>query len=165
MLGVGVLAAVSGAIYSLRRARQPDGTAILRDARVTDLAGRPRSLLEWQGRTLVVNFWATWCEPCREEIPAFIQVRRNMLRSGVEFVGIAIDQAAKVSNFAQTLQIDYPLLLAAGGGIDLMRRLGNPSGGLPFTVIFDSKGSLAFRHLGALTRQKMETQLLGMVGT
>ena len=165
MLGIGVLAAVSGAIFSLRHPSEPDGMEILRDAQVTDLSGKPRSLLEWHGRTLVINFWATWCEPCREEIPAFVHTRRKMLGSGVEFVGIAIDQAAKVSNFAQLVRIDYPLLLATGNGIDLMRRLGNPSGSLPFTVIFDPKGNLGFRHLGVLTRQKIETQLLGMVHT
>ncbi len=163
VLGVGIAAAVSGAMLSSRLAREPDEVGILKEAHVTDLSGKRRSLLEWQGRILVLNFWATWCEPCREEIPAFMQVREKMLRSGVEFVGIAVDQANKVADFAQTVRINYPLLLAGGDGMNLMRRLGNPSGGLPFTVVFDQKCSVAFRNLGALSGPKIEAQLLSMV--
>ena len=92
-----------------------------------------------------------------------MQVREKMLRSGVEFVGIAVDQANKVADFAQTVRINYPLLLAGGDGMNLMRRLGNPSGGLPFTVVFDQKCSVAFRNLGALSGPKIEAQLLSMV--
>ena len=163
IFGIGLAAAASGAVLSWRLGSEPDEVAILREAQVTDLAGNRRNLLEWQGQILVVNFWATWCEPCREEIPAFVKVRQKMLRSGVEFVGIAIDQAAKVSLFAKSVQVDYPLLLAGGDGPDLMRKLGNPSGGLPFTVVFDQKGKITFRNLGALTGQKIEAHLLGMV--
>jgi thiol-disulfide isomerase/thioredoxin len=152
-------------MLSWRLGRESDEMVVLREALFIDLAGKRRDLLEWQGQVLVVNFWATWCEPCREEIPAFIRVRRKLLRSGVEFVGIAIDQAAKVSLFAKTVQIDYPLLLAGASGPDLMRKLGNPSGGLPFTVVLDQKGTIAFRNLGALTAAKIEAQLLRMVRT
>jgi thiol-disulfide isomerase/thioredoxin len=163
VLGIGLAAAASGALLSWRLGREPYEVAVLREAWVTDLAGKRRNLLQWQGQILVVNFWATWCEPCREEIPAFMQVRHKLLRSGVEFVGIAIDQAAKVALFARTVQIDYPLLLAGSDGLDLMRKLGNPSGGLPFTVVLDRKGTIAFRNLGALAGSKIEAQLLRMV--
>jgi thiol-disulfide isomerase/thioredoxin len=163
-LAVGVAAAASGAILSARLAREPDVAAILRDAQVTDLAGKQRNLGEWQGQVRVLNFWATWCEPCREEIPGFMQVREKLLRSGVEFVGIAIDQAAKVAHFAQTFKVSYPLLLAGAGGLDLMRKLGNPGGGLPFTVIVDQTGGVAFRNLGLLSKQTIEAKLLTLLG-
>ena len=163
VLGVGAAAAVAGALLSARFSREPDDVTTLRDASVTDLTGKRRSLLEWKGRVVVLNFWATWCEPCREEIPAFVQVRDKLLQSGVEFVGIAIDQAAKVAQFARAVRVSYPLLLADANGLDLMRKLGNPSGGLPFTVIIDRTGDLVFRNLGVVSRQKIEAQLLGMI--
>lgn len=160
MVGVGIAAAVSGAWFASRRGSTPEDASILAEAQVTDLTGKRRSLKEWQGRVLVLNFWATWCEPCREEIPAFMKVREKMFRSGVEFVGIAIDQAAKVAHFAKTVEVNYPLLLAGGDGLDLMRKLGNPSGGLPFTVVFDQAGRVSFRNLGALSGPKIEAQLV-----
>ena len=162
VIGLGLAAAASGALLSWRTSTEPDAEAILRAARVTDLAGNQQDLLKWKGQVLVLNFWATWCEPCREEIPAFGKVRRKLLPNGVEFVGIAIDNAAKVTKFAREMSIEYPLLLAGGDGLELMRKLGNPSGGLPFTVVMDRKSTVAFRHLGALTGEKIEAQLLGM---
>jgi thiol-disulfide isomerase/thioredoxin len=162
-MGIGLVAAASGAIVSWRVAREADQAATLRNAQVTDLDGKRRNLLEWRGQILVVNFWATWCEPCREEIPAFVKVRQKLFRSGIEFVGIAIDQAAKVSLFMKSIRVDYPLLLAGAEGLDLMRKLGNPSGGLPFTVVLDREGRVGFRNLGALTEERIEAQLLQML--
>jgi len=162
-LGLGAGAATAGALLSWRLGREPDEVTLLREALVTDLDGKRRSLLEWQGRVLVLNFWATWCDPCREEIPAFVRVRQKLRRSGVEFVGIAIDQAAKVAIFAKSVHIDYPLLLVGRDGLDLMRRLGNTSGALPFTVIVNQEGRIAFRSLGALTGPRIEEQLLQMM--
>jgi thiol-disulfide isomerase/thioredoxin len=134
------------------------GTA-LGAAHFTDLAGKPRSLAEWQGHVLVVNFWATWCAPCREEIPAFVAVRGKTQGSGVEFVGIAVDHAEKVVEFARKVHISYPVLLLDASGFSLIRALGNPSGGLPFTVFLDARGVIVDRHLGALTQQTLEERL------
>jgi thiol-disulfide isomerase/thioredoxin len=159
MLGVGVAAAVAGVVAGPWLANSPRDAEALRSARLADLTGKPRTLDEWRGRILVVNFWATWCPPCREEIPALVRARDKLLPSGVEFVGIAIDQVAKVKEFALTVHISYPLLMADASGLDLIRKLGNPSGGLPFTVVLDRKGSIAHRNLGAITQQKIEDQL------
>ena len=163
MLGVGVAAAVAGVVAGPWLASSPgDATPLLR-APLADLSGKPRTLGEWQGRILVVNFWATWCPPCREEIPALVRARDKMLASGVEFIGIAIDNVAKVVEFARNVHISYPLLIADASGLDLVRKLGNPSGGLPFTVVLDRKGGIAHRNLGAITEQKIEDQLRPMV--
>ena len=159
LLGVGLAAASAGMIFGPGLTDTPGEFGALRSAQLTDLAGKPRSLDEWQGRILVINFWATWCPPCLEEIPALVRARDKLLPSGVEFVGIAIDQAAKVSAFSRTVQISYPVLLAEATGLALVRKLGNPSGGLPFTVVLDRKGVIAHRNLGAITQQKIEEQL------
>jgi len=161
IFGVGVAAAISGAILSSRPAWDSGAAGVLYGANVTDIAGNRRSLSEWQGQFLVVNFWATWCQPCREEIPGFMRAREKFLRTGVEFVGIAIDKAAKVADFAEDLRITYPLLLAEAGATDLLRKLGNPSGGLPFTVLVDRAGGIVSRHLGALSAFKIDSLLQG----
>lgn len=132
----------------------------LRSASFPDLTGKSRQLAEWRGKVLVCNFWATWCAPCREEIPLLIAARDKYGPSGVEIVGIAIDNPAKVREFASIYKISYPILLAEGDGLDLMRQLGNSSGGLPYTVVTDRKGSPAHRKLGALKQPEVD-EILG----
>jgi thiol-disulfide isomerase/thioredoxin len=131
----------------------------LRSATLIDLAGRPRRLTEWLGRILVCNFWATWCAPCREEIPMLMAVRGKYAPSGVEIIGIAIDNAAKVGDFAASFSISYPVLLAEADGLDLMRKLGNATGGLPYTVVVDRQGSVVDRKLGAFHQGDLDTIL------
>jgi thiol-disulfide isomerase/thioredoxin len=132
-------------------------------ARFLDLAGHTRTLAEWRGRILVLNFWATWCAPCREEIPMLMAAREKYLASGVEIVGIAIDTAAKVSEFVRQLGILYPVLLADAEGLDLMRGLGNQVGGLPYTVVLDRAGMPAARKLGALSFEELNSMLSGLL--
>lgn len=133
--------------------------AALRSASMVDLAGRPRRLSEWPDRILVCNFWATWCTPCREEIPLLMAAREKYASAGVEIVGIAIDNASKVRDFSSSFNISYPILLAAADGLDLMRKLGNSAGGLPYTVIADRRGNIVHRKLGAFHRDDLDTVL------
>lgn len=132
-----------------------DAAQILAGTELDDLAGGKRTLTHWTGKVVVVNFWATWCPPCREEIPGLIAVRQRFADQGVEVVGVAIDTAEKVQPFAQSLQIDYPLLLGQANALELMRRLGNATGALPYTLVLDRKGAIAARHLGLLTPQQV----------
>lgn len=138
---------------------QPGAADGLSSASLVDLAGNPRKLTEWQGKVLVCNFWATWCAPCREEIPLLVATRDRYGPAGVEVVGIAIDSASKVGEFTRTIMISYPVLLAEADGLDMMRRLGNSSGGLPYTVFFDRKGAPAHRKLGALKQAELDAIL------
>ena len=161
--GAGLAAAVAGflagpALLTLGGGAGEEGEA-LRAASFADLEGRPRRLAEWNGKVLVCNFWATWCAPCREEIPLLMAARQKYGPSGVEFVGIAVDNALKVREFAASFRISYPVLLAEAEGLDLMRRIGNTSGGLPYTVIADRQGSLVHRKLGALKQTELEGYL------
>ena len=157
MLGVGLVAAAGGLVLAPRLGNPPAGSEIaaLKGARLTGLDGLPARLDALDQHILVCNFWATWCPPCVEEIPALMRVRERYKARNVEFVGIAIDQAAKVREFATKLAISYPVFLADGSGIELVRTLGNSSGGLPFTLLFDRSRQVVARKLGALSEQEM----------
>jgi len=135
----------------------------LRSAKFVDLAGKERRLDEWQGRILICNFWATWCAPCREEIPLLMATREKYAPLGIEIVGIAIDNAAKVRDFTASLKISYPIFLAEANGLDLMRKLGNDAGGLPYTVVADRNGGVLHRKLGAFHQGDLDA-ILGPLG-
>jgi thiol-disulfide isomerase/thioredoxin len=157
----GLAAAAAGFLVgptALRLGGNAAGDA-LQAASFPDLEGKPRKLAEWRGRVLVCNFWATWCAPCREEIPLLVAARRNYASAGAEIVGIAIDNGAKVREFSASFAISYPVLLAEADGLDLMRRLGNASGGLPYTVVADRQGAPVRQKLGAFKAGELEAIL------
>jgi len=147
---VGVGAAAAGALIGAFALQSRTGAAEFLGQPFTDLAGKSRRLIEWQGRVLVCNFWATWCAPCREEIPLLIAAQQQYAVKNVQIVGIGIDHANKISEFSSQLKITYPLLVAGAATVDTMKLLGNQSGGLPFTVILDQGGAVAKTKLGAL---------------
>lgn len=128
-----------------------------------DLNKQRQPLSQWRGKVLVVNFWATWCPPCREEIPGFIALQKEFAEKNVQFVGIAIDTGEKVNDFARELGINYPLLLGGDSAFDLQRQLGNVSGVLPFTVVIDPSGKLVVRHLGGLSGNQLRSRLLPLI--
>jgi thiol-disulfide isomerase/thioredoxin len=161
MIAVGTAAAVAGWYFAPRSRPVPDSAdaASLLAARWQDLDGKPRSVLEWKGQVLVCNFWATWCAPCREEIPALGRIHAKFSPKSVEILGIAVDKASNVVEFMRELKILYPVVLGDANSIELMRRLGNSSGGLPFTVILDRQGRLAYRKLGSISESELEANL------
>jgi thiol-disulfide isomerase/thioredoxin len=124
-----------------------------------DMQGRRQELAQWRGQAVVLNFWASWCAPCREEIPDFVALRAQYRPRGVEFVGIAIDNSANVAQFLQHLPVNYPILIGEGAAHALARQLGDPSGALPYTIVLDRNGNIVLTHLGRLPRATLETAL------
>jgi len=120
-------------------------------APLTDLSGKPQTLSRWRGKVLIVNFWATWCTPCREEIPELMKIQEKQRANGVEIVGIAIDNASKVRDYGNEMHINYSLLVGGAETLAISRDLGNQAGVLPFTVVMGRSGNVAFVHAGALT--------------
>ena|SRR3990172_3578759 len=164
LAGVALAAAGAGfAVGPWLSRGAPGDTRALAAARFSDPLGGKRSLAEWRGKVLVLNFWATWCAPCREEIPMLVAARERYARSGVEILGIAIDTAAKVTEYVAQMKIPYPILLAGADGLELMRNLGNQASGLPFTVLVDRAGQPAARKLGALRREDLDSMLAGLL--
>lgn len=125
-----------------------------------DAEGRPQALAQWRGKVLVLNFWASWCAPCREEMPEFDVLRTRYAPRGVEFVGIAVDQPAAVAGFLARQPVSYPILIGEGAAHSLARELGNASGALPYTLVLGHKGEVILQHLGRLPRNTLEDALL-----
>ena len=124
-----------------------------------DLEQQMRSLDDWRGKVVVLNFWATWCPPCRHEIPAFVTLQDRLGERGVQFVGIALDEADKVREFAASVGINYPTLIGGADAIPLGRAYGNSMGTLPFTAIIDRAGQLVYTRHGELAPTQAEAVL------
>lgn len=131
-------------------------SAALFKAGFNDLAAIRQPLAQWRGKVLVVNFWATWCPPCRTEIPEFIKLQTQYGTQGLQFVGIAIDETAKVQAFADEVGINYPVLVGDLEAVALSQATGNRLGGLPYTVVVDRSGKIVATELGGLTGAKLE---------
>jgi thiol-disulfide isomerase/thioredoxin len=159
---VGAAAAAAGALAALELLRSDPGAA-LQAAQFTDLEGKARWITEWRGKVVLCNFWATWCPPCREEIPLLVALSKEMTPKGAQVVGIALDIAPKVRQFARDYKVTYPLLIAGPNGIDLMRASGNEVGGLPYSAFLDRRGRIVHRKLGALKEPQARDWLAEML--
>ncbi len=124
-----------------------------------DLAGKEQPLKQWQGKVMVLNFWAPWCPPCREEVPDFIALQDKYRDRGVIFVGVAIDEAQSVQSFIDETGINYPILLGGMNGVELSSKVGNRLGGLPFTAVIDRSGKIVSTHVGGLSKAQLEGTL------
>ena len=172
MAGVGALAAAAGYGVNLWWERSQGGDApnpaavqALLTTPLKDPEGGSKAIESWRGKVLVINFWATWCVPCRREIPEFVKMQERHGARGLQFVGIAFDQPQPVADFARELQINYPLLM---GGLDtmaLMRESGNKAGVLPYTLILDRQGRVAKTHRGTLTEAALEPIVTPLFGS
>jgi len=131
----------------------------LPDFTLPNLAGEPRKSNEWGGKVLILNFWATWCPPCLEEIPTFVALQEELGDRGLQFVGIAIDAPEEVRRFAETHRINYPVLLGGEEAIELSRNLGNRFQGLPFSVLFNRHGQVVYQQGGVLTEETVREKI------
>ena len=133
--------------------RAPPASAM--STTLTKLDGGKAKLDDWKGKVLVVNFWATWCAPCRKEIPEFIRMQTRLESQGLQFVGIAIDEIDKVREYAREAGINYPLLVGEIDAVEISRAFGNELGALPFTVIIDRRGQVVRTELGGTRESRL----------
>ena len=154
LAGTGIGAAALGAGFAWRRQHPPAAAAVSPVAqafwarRFPGLDGTEIDVARWRGKPLLVNFWATWCPPCVKELPEINQFYKEARAKGWQVVGLAVDKAEPVKAFLQKTPLDFPIALAGSEGLGLVRDLGNPAGGLPFSLIFDETGEISWRRLG-----------------
>jgi peroxiredoxin len=143
-------------------ARSAEGE-IRPDFSLPDLDGKPRSATEWDGKVLIVNFWATWCDPCRREMPLLVQMQRTYGTKGLQVIGVAVDNLRDVKDYATKFAFNYPVLVGEEEAITLSQRLGNHMGVLPFTTVIDRQGRIAVTQTGELTRERAEQIILPLL--
>lgn len=143
-------------------AAENDVPETLPDFTLGDLSGTPRSILSWPGKSMIVNFWATWCAPCRREIPLLRELQQKHGAEGFQIVGVAVDIREDVVKYAQEIGIDYPVLIGEQDGLDAVNKFGQGSIGFPFTVFTDNQGRIVLFHLGEIHKEQADV-LLGAV--
>jgi thiol-disulfide isomerase/thioredoxin len=162
--GVGAAAMLAGVGWAVWHGRrEPDGSladAVIDDqalwaARFPQPAGGELSMASLRGRPLVLNFWATWCAPCVKEMPELDRFQRAHAPRGWQVVGVAIDQAEPVREFLQRVPVGFPIAIAGLAGMELLRKLGNASGALPFTVVYGADGRARQRKLGETSAKEL----------
>ncbi len=130
------------------------------DFSLPDLEGEMRSLNEWDGKLIVINFWATWCPPCREEIPVFMELQEEFADRGLQFLGIALQEAEEVRDYVNETGMNYPVLTGYREVIKIAAALGNYMGALPYTVVINREGVIEFVKAGPLDLETARSTLL-----
>lgn len=161
LIGVGAAALVAGGWLAWRRhAVEAEPAAGFWDLVFDTPGGGRLALADWRGQPFILNVWATWCPPCVREMPMLSALHADLRAAGIGLLGLAADSVAPVREFLARQPVSYPVALAGFPGIALSRELGNPQGGLPFTVSVDRAGHLRHRHVGEIRRE----DLTGWIG-
>ena len=160
--GVALAAVAGGAWVAWQQTQEMDENDEVLQAfwalQLEQPSGGTLALSSLKGRPLLVNFWATWCPPCVRELPMvnrFAQAQAARGQHAIQVVGIAVDQAAAVNKWLARQPLNFPVALAGAGGVQLTRSLGNISGGLPYTLLFDAQGKPQQRKIGELSEQDL----------
>ena len=167
LIGVAALAGLGGAALSWRQRQEQDRAARAADEAVTlfyqqvlpDSDGQVFRFEQLRGSQVVVNFWATWCAPCVEEMPELSALARETRASGTRFLGVGVDNQDAIAQFARKIPVDYPLVVANATGAFLAAKFGNAAGGLPYTVVIDPSGKVKTQILGRVALDSLRAVL------
>ena len=163
LTGTAVLLLAAAATAFLLTAKKESGSRQAIDRLFTttldDERGERQTLAQWRGKILVVNFWATWCPPCREEMPILSRLQTKHAGNGVQIVGIALDTAENVAQYAAMRPASYPLLTGDANATNLSRLLGNSQLALPYTVVFNRDGTAEMTRLGRFSEAELDSLL------
>jgi thiol-disulfide isomerase/thioredoxin len=159
MAATALLSGCSKFENSQSKTNGPQVAAKFFEAQFKDVNGKPVDLSTLRGKTVVVNFWSTWCPPCVEEMPMFDEVQAAYKDKDVVFVGIAADQADNVKTFLKKTPVKYAVVVGGQPGFELSQQLGNRHDAVPFTLIINPKESISSRHFGIYPRKDLESDL------
>ncbi len=129
------------------------------DFNLKDLNDQQQAFSQWNNKVVLLNFWATWCPPCRREIPDFIDVYRQYKDKDFIIVGVGIDDQDKIARFVKQLKINYPILVGGKKAMRVSYQYGNHSGALPYSIIIDKLGIIRYRAGGLMSKKKLIEQI------
>ncbi len=163
LLGTAAIAAVAGGVLNWARLKPqtlgPEATQALWAAEFDQPNDEVMRLSQFQGKPLVLNFWATWCTPCVEEMPLLEAFYQENQSKSWQVVGLAIDQPSAVKRFLKQYPVNYAIGFAGLGGTELVKKLGNPEGALPFTLVLNAQAQVVMQKLGKLSSQDLQNIL------
>ncbi|MDE2429526.1 MAG: TlpA family protein disulfide reductase [Burkholderiales bacterium] len=126
---------------------------------LADSNGKQQALSQWKSHFLIVNFWATWCAPCVQEMPELSALQKEFSGKSIQILGLGIDSPSNIAEFAKKYQISYPVFSTGMEGSELARQMGNQAGGLPFTVLITADGKVAKNYLGRLKMEELRADI------
>ncbi|ACT47068.1 TlpA family protein disulfide reductase [Methylotenera mobilis] len=141
---------------------QPSGAALY-VAKLPDIYGKMQDLGQYRHKVIIVNFWATWCPPCREEMPELIALQQAYQDKNVVVLGIALDEPAQVAQYLKSTSVNYPIVANDVAGSMLGEQLGNDKGVLPYTVIINTDGNIVNAHFGRITQAMIEASIKPLI--
>jgi thiol-disulfide isomerase/thioredoxin len=160
---VALLFSVIGIYFGLKKWEAPPPEAIghhyFFNQSLPDINDKTERMSNWHGKLLLVNFWATWCAPCVEEMPELSDLQNDHAFKNLQVIGIGIDSAPNIREFAAKHKISYPLYIAGMQGIELAKQMGNQHGGLPFTLLFGADGEVKKVYIGRLDMKAVRQDL------
>jgi len=162
LIGTALAALSAGAGFAWRALRVSESSgevAALFQQTFEDANGVAQPMAQWRGRWLVLNFWATWCAPCVDEMPGLQRIARDFANRNVAVVGLGIDRAEAIRRFQSELKLEIPLLVAGARGTDIARALGNTIGALPYTVLISPDGRVVNSRLGLIRPETLRDWL------
>ncbi len=161
---VALVFGTAGAYVGLHNAPPPAAApvAALYAQTMADAGGKQQALSQWQGKAVLVNFWAPWCAPCVQEMPELDGLAQGALGKKVQIIGIGIDSPSNIAEFGTKLKISYPIYVAGMAGTDLSRQFGNTAGGLPYTVLIGADGQVKKTYRGRLKFEQLKADLTAL---
>lgn len=170
LIAVAILSGLGG-FYLRWWLTQPSATrtpdiigATATDFQLPDLNGTLQPLSQWRGKPIMLNFWASWCKPCEEELPILQELHQRHQAQGARLVGIALDEPEAAQAMAEELGVEYPILVADfAEGMLLMEAYANIGGAMPYTVTIDRQGKVAARHWGKLSARQAENMIVPLL--
>jgi len=170
---IGILFVLAGAYFGASKNAPPAAqneapnqpATLLLAQTLPDSTGKLQDLSQWKGKNLIVNFWATWCAPCVEEMPELSALQQSLNSQNIQIVGIGIDSAENIKDFASKYKIDYPLYVAGMNGAEIARKMGNETGGVPYTLLISHDGKIKKKYSGKLQFDALKEDLHNIFGS